>query len=165
MMFYHRFTMPPWVLLLGWALIVKATTTIYSDCQAPTQDPLTGCPKNTILVSQTDCDAKFNTIQSAIDSVPLDASSWTILVQQGNYIEQLNVTRSGPLTILGQTSKPSSQKANTVTVYWAAANFACKLNKTKMTQQTTLSNSPQVPKRHLLTRFQQATLITHIRLC
>ena len=93
MMFYHRFIMPPWVLLLGWALIVKATTTIYSDCQAPTQDPLTG-----------------------------------------NYIEQLNVTRSGPLTILGQTSKPSSQKANTVTVYWAAANFACKSNKTKMTQ-------------------------------
>lgn len=144
-MFYHRFTTPSWILLLAWASTVKATTTIYSGCQTPTQDPLTGCPGNTILVSQTDCDAKFNTIQSAIDSVPLDNSSWTILVQPGNYIEQLNVSRSGPLTILGQTSKPSSQKANTVTVYWAAANVACKSDRAKMARHITLaSNSPRI---------------------
>ncbi len=107
-----------------YAIGANATTTIYSDCQAPTADALTGCPANTILVSQTDCSASFNTIQGAIDSIPLYTSSWTILVQPGNYIEQLNVTRAGPLTILGQTSKPSQQAQNTVTVYWAAANVA-----------------------------------------
>lgn len=40
----------------------------------------------------------------------------------GDYIEQLNVTRSGPLTILGQTNTANEQSDNTVTVYWASAN-------------------------------------------
>jgi hypothetical protein len=40
----------------------------------------------------------------------------------GNYIEQLNVTRSAPLTILGQTKTPNEQSDNTVTVHWASAN-------------------------------------------
>jgi len=111
------------VLLLACSLAAKATSpTIHSACQAPTSDALSGCPKDTILVSQTDCSAHFSTIQDAINSIPLDESSWTILVQPGNYIEQLNVTRSGPLTILGQTSHPSEQDKNQVTVYWAAAN-------------------------------------------
>ena len=98
--------------------------TRYSACQALTINSLDGCPSNTILVSQTNCNAPFATIQRAIDSIPLDTTPWTILVEPGNYIEQLNVTRAGPLTILGQTGSPSEQSKNAVTVYWAAANVA-----------------------------------------
>jgi pectin methylesterase-like acyl-CoA thioesterase len=126
-MFSRPARVPLWAnsaLLLALSVTVRATTSIYSACQAPTVNPLDGCPANTILVSETDCNAQFYTIQSAIDSIPQDTSSWTILVQPGNYIEQLNVTRAGPLTILGQTSHPSDQTKNQVTVYWAAANSA-----------------------------------------
>ncbi len=99
-----------------------ADTSIYSACQASTSDLLTGCPPNTVWVSQTDCKADFTTIQGAISSLPDDNTNYTILVMPGIYIEQLNVTRSAPLTILGQTSTPNEQGDNTVTVYWAAAN-------------------------------------------
>ena len=102
--------------------LVFAETSVYSGCQAPTANPLDGCPPGTILVSQTDCRASFTTIQSAISSIPNDSASYTILVLPGDYIEQLNVTRSGPLAILGQTSTPNEQSDNTVTVYWASAN-------------------------------------------
>ena len=99
-----------------------AEPSVYSRCQAPTSDPLEGCPPNTLLVSQTDCSADFSTIQGAIASLPNDSTNYTILVLPGNYIEQLNVTRSSPLTILGQTETPNEQSDNTVTVYWASAN-------------------------------------------
>lgn len=102
--------------------LANADTSIYSACQAPTCNPLDGCPENTILVSQTDCTASFTTIQDAILSIPDDTTSHTILVLPGDYIEQLNVTRSAPLTILGQTKTPNEQSDNTVTVYWASAN-------------------------------------------
>lgn len=109
-------------LFLAFSLTARGAISIYSACQAPTSSPLDGCPPNTILVSQTDCSAAFNSIQDAIDSLPPDTTSWTILVQPGNYIEQLNITRSGPLAILGQTKTPNQQTTNQVTVYWAAAN-------------------------------------------
>ena len=114
-------------LALAWTFcllpeLVYTETSRYSACQAPTSNPLDGCPANTILVSQSDCAASFNTIQSAISSIPDNTTPYNILVLPGNYVEQLNVTRSGPLTILGQTSTPNEQSDNTVTVYWAAAN-------------------------------------------
>jgi pectin methylesterase-like acyl-CoA thioesterase len=101
---------------------VSAETSKYSACQAPTANPLDGCPPNTILVSQTDCVVSFTTIQRAISSTTDDTTSYTILVLPGDYIEQLNVTRSGPLTILGQTNTLNEQSGNSVTVYWASAN-------------------------------------------
>jgi len=105
------------------SLPTRATTSRYNLCQAPTTNTLDGCPSNTILVSQTNySNISFTTIQSAIESLPEDSSFWTILVEPGNYTEQLNITRVGPLTILGQTRNPSEQGKNLVTVYWAAAN-------------------------------------------
>lgn len=91
-------------------------------CQAPNPgNPLAGCPKDTILVSQSNKKAKFRTIQSAIDSLPHDDSSQTILILAGNYTEQLNITRPGPLTLLGETSHPTDAGTNQVNVLWAAA--------------------------------------------
>jgi pectin methylesterase-like acyl-CoA thioesterase len=93
-----------------------------STCQYPTHNPLTNCPPNTLLVSATHALAHFNTIQSAILSLPHDHTSHTILILPGTYNEQLNITRPGPLTLLGQTPTPNSQSANLVTVTFAAAN-------------------------------------------
>ncbi|KAF7332541.1 Carbohydrate esterase family 8 protein [Mycena kentingensis (nom. inval.)] len=65
--------------------------------------PLAGCPAGTIFVSQntSDPNADFNSIQTAILSLP-DKGSAIILIAAGSYHEAVNVTRSGPLTLLGQ---------------------------------------------------------------
>jgi pectinesterase len=116
-----------------------ADISVYRACQAPTPDPLTGCPPNTIWVSQTDCGADFTTIQGAISSLPENNTNYTILVMPGIYVEQLNVTRTAPLTILGQTSTPNVQESNTVTVYWAAANANGKFSDNAFTSVLTVA--------------------------
>ncbi|KDR82405.1 hypothetical protein GALMADRAFT_237699 [Galerina marginata CBS 339.88] len=65
--------------------------------------PLLGCPAGTIFVSQNlkDNHANFHSVQAAVLSLP-DLGSATILVAAGQYKEVVNVTRKGPLTLLGQ---------------------------------------------------------------
>lgn len=98
------------------SLRVQAVTN-RAACQYPSQNPLEGCPPNTLLVGPT---GNHTTIQSAISALPDDTTHQTILILPGNYTEQLNVTRAGPLTMLGQTANPKNQSQNTVGVYWAA---------------------------------------------
>ncbi|CAK7201483.1 hypothetical protein SEUCBS139899_004188 [Sporothrix eucalyptigena] len=94
----------------------------YLGCRTATANPLQGCPEGTVLVSASKSHgAHFSTIQSAILSLPDDDSARVILVLPGNYTEQLNITRAGPVTLLGQTEHPNDQSANGVQVYWSAA--------------------------------------------
>ncbi|KAB8217942.1 pectin lyase fold/virulence factor [Aspergillus novoparasiticus] len=91
-------------------------------CQASTLEiPLDGCPKNTVLVSATREKAHFRTIQGAIDSLPHDDTSQTFLILSGTYTEQLNISRLGPLTLLGESNNPHNASTNSVHVQWAAA--------------------------------------------
>ncbi|KAF2235482.1 carbohydrate esterase family 8 protein [Viridothelium virens] len=80
-------------------------------CQLPSTDPLAGCPENTVLVGPTS-NAHFSTIQSAILSIPNNTTPYTILVLPGNYTEQLNITRPGPVYLLGQTPSPYSSNGS-----------------------------------------------------
>ncbi|KAE8148781.1 pectin lyase fold/virulence factor [Aspergillus avenaceus] len=80
------------------------------------------CPKGTVIVSKTDSSAHFTTVQDAILSLPNDNTTQTILILPGTYKEQLNVTRSGPVTLLGQTDDPTDATKNKVTITWAQAN-------------------------------------------
>lgn len=90
-------------------------------CQYPSQNPLEGCPKDTVLVGQ---DQKFTTIQSAVLSLPNDTSSQYILISTGNYTEQVNVTRPGPVYLFGRTEYPNDQSKNTVSIIWRNATGA-----------------------------------------
>lgn len=122
------------LLLSSRALAIdKAPATTYKDCQRITENPLDGCPEGTLYVSNSDASAEFATIQSAIRSLPNDTSSHVILIGAGIYTEQLNVTRQGPLTLLGQSDKPWKGELysdvtydqavnNEVQVYFNAAN-------------------------------------------
>lgn len=94
---------------------VAGYSTCRRECQAPTRDPLQGCTKGTILVGPS---AKFHTVQSAILSLPNNTTPYTILIQPGNYTEQLNVTRPGPVTLLGVTSFPNDNTKNGVNIIW-----------------------------------------------
>ncbi|KAL4897592.1 pectin lyase fold/virulence factor [Aspergillus ambiguus] len=82
------------------------------------------CPPGTLIVSSTDPSADFTTVQAALASLPHDNSSHTILIRAGSYHEQLNVTRPGPVTLLGQTTAQGLTDAsrNAVTITWAQAN-------------------------------------------
>lgn len=126
------------LLLIGLGEAIAGTTkTIpaqtFQQCQKRTADPLHGCPLGTLYVSQTDKSAKFQTIQGAISSLPNDTTSHIILIAPGIYTEQLNVTRQGPLTLLGVSDRPSrgepyanitydSVQENDVQIYWNSAN-------------------------------------------
>lgn len=96
-------------------------------CQA---GDISACPDHTLIVSNDSSNAlngnhnnpTFTSIQSAILSLPHDNSSATILVRSGDYTEQLNITRPGPVTLLGETKSPLDASKNQVTVYWSPAN-------------------------------------------
>jgi pectin methylesterase-like acyl-CoA thioesterase len=87
-------------------------------CQHPSKKPLDGCPKNTLLVG---LGQKYATIQSAVLSLPNNTTPHYILILPGNYTEQVNVTRPGPVFLFGQTKSPNDQTKNTVNVLWANA--------------------------------------------
>lgn len=105
-------------LFLLFLLIPQTTALNRYSCQYPTRNPLSGCPSNTLVVGPT---AEFKTIQSAILSLPHNNSPYTILILPGNYTEQVNITRAGPVTLLGQTALPTNLTHNTVNVIWHQA--------------------------------------------
>lgn len=98
-------------------LLLISSVSAYSraECQAPSRNPLSGCPKHTLLVGPT---AKFTSVQAAVLSLPNSTTPYTILILPGNYTEQVNVTRPGPLTLLGQTSHPNDAAKNLVNIIW-----------------------------------------------
>lgn len=86
------------------------------ECQWPTSpSPLEGCPEGTLLVGPNE---KFKTVQSAVLSLPNNTLPHYILVLPGNYTEQVNVTRPGPVTLLGQTRYPDDNTLNSVNIIW-----------------------------------------------
>ena len=112
---------------------IGAPSKTYALCQKKTCNPLEGCPPNTIFVSKTSRRAHFQSIQGAIASLPNNTAPFTILIAPGNYTEQLNVTRPGPLTLLGMSDAPwdstsyadidyATSHANEVQVWWNSAN-------------------------------------------
>ncbi|KAI0405572.1 carbohydrate esterase family 8 protein [Xylaria palmicola] len=69
-----------WLLTLGVVGALSGTVKntpaqTFKQCQKKTANPLDGCPPGTIYVSQTDKRAKFQTIQSAVSSLPNDTTS------------------------------------------------------------------------------------------
>ena len=105
----------------------------FAACQKKTCNPLQGCPEGTIFVSATHPKANFTKVQDAIASLPNNTTPYYILIGSGNYTEQLNVTRQGPLYLLGQSNRPWQDKiladinvnttaSNDVQIWWNDAN-------------------------------------------
>ncbi|KAF7555555.1 hypothetical protein G7Z17_g2062 [Cylindrodendrum hubeiense] len=105
----------------------------YKQCQRQTRHPTEGCPHGTIYVARNDSGAHFDTIQAAIDSLGNTTVPGHILIAPGNYTEQLNVTRRGPLHLIGMSNKPwkgdlysdinvNTSAQNDVQIWWNSAN-------------------------------------------
>ncbi|KAI0018836.1 carbohydrate esterase family 8 protein [Xylariomycetidae sp. FL0641] len=115
------------------ALAKAVPAQTYAECQRKTPDPLQGCPEGTIYVSRSNDTRGFSSIRSAIESLPNNTTPYVILIAPGIYTEQLNVTRRGPLTLLGASDRPwkgeayanigyDSTPENDVQIYWNSAN-------------------------------------------
>ncbi|KAH9890352.1 pectin lyase-like protein [Cubamyces lactineus] len=93
------------LLLLSTALSLgRALSPTHLQCQlqkSHKRSPTEGCVSGTIYVSQSDPRAHFSSVQQAILSLP-DEGHATILIGAGDYHETVNVTRKGPITLLGQ---------------------------------------------------------------
>ena len=55
-------------------------------CQSPTKNPLEGCPPGTLLVGEGQ---RYTTIQSAVLSLGNTTTPAVILIEPGNYTEQV----------------------------------------------------------------------------
>ncbi|KAJ7163023.1 carbohydrate esterase family 8 protein [Mycena filopes] len=109
---------PPLTLLLAalYCLQWRSTSALspqFIKCQIQkpaATSPLQGCPAGTIFVSATDSRAQFTTVQAAVQSLPATGAA-TILIGQGVYHESVNVSRSAPLTLLGQLPSTATAQA------------------------------------------------------
>ncbi|KAJ7065288.1 pectin lyase fold/virulence factor [Mycena amicta] len=109
-----------YLLLLAAALVRNASATKYAACQTtlkPKSFPTLFCPPGTIFVSLTAANARFRSVQAAVESLPRDNSAQFILIGAGEYLEAVNITRVGPTTLLGQTDHPGSYAQNLVTIF------------------------------------------------
>lgn len=115
------------------SILSRTTFENLEICQQKSSVPLEGCPTGTLYVSQTSDQADFISVQDAVLSLPNDTSARVILIGSGTYEEQLNITRPGPLTLLGELDGESKNSyadvddeptaiPNKVTILWKAAN-------------------------------------------
>ncbi|RBR10286.1 uncharacterized protein FIESC28_09536 [Fusarium coffeatum] len=111
----------------------KGPVDTYKKCQRQTKRATEGCPKGTLFVAKDDSRADFSSIQSAIDSLGNTTTPGHILIAPGDYTEQLNVTRRGPLHLIGASNKPwvkdlyadidvNTTAQNDVQIWWNLAN-------------------------------------------
>lgn len=59
----------------------------------------TSPPSGAVVVRKSPGHGEFADISSAVKSLPDDSSAHTIFIFPGTYIEQVRVTRLGPLTV------------------------------------------------------------------
>lgn len=120
----------PWLSFLGLLLHPQTSLAFNTKdriaCQSPSKNPLKGCPKYTVLVDPSVSTSNhkknvYSTVQSAILSLPSDNSTQYILILPGVYTEQVNITRPGPLYLLGQTKDVKSVSSNLAEITWHQA--------------------------------------------
>ncbi|KAJ7575601.1 pectinesterase [Mycena floridula] len=75
----------------------------------------TSAPAGSIIVrAGTTASGEFPTLTRALNSITSTTSNVTIFMFPGTYVEQVNIVRTGPLTILGYTTDTTTYTANQV---------------------------------------------------
>ncbi|KAJ7135852.1 carbohydrate esterase family 8 protein [Mycena epipterygia] len=94
-------------------------------CAGVYADPPTGRtapPDGAVIVRGSGTQAgEFSTIQAAVTSLPADTSAQVIFVYPGTYTEQVRLTRTGNVTMMGYTHNTKSYKDNCVRI---SSNFS-----------------------------------------
>lgn len=73
-------------------------------------------PTSTYVVSKNANTTQYSSISAAVNALPNDGATKTILVMSGTYEEQLNINRTGKVILIGQTTFVNDYSQNQVTV-------------------------------------------------
>jgi len=73
-------------------------------------------PAGAVIVTPTPASGQFSSLQSAVNSLPDTSSPQTIFIYPGTYEEQVIISRSAPLTIMGYTTNTATYTENTVLI-------------------------------------------------
>ncbi|KAJ7490673.1 pectin lyase fold/virulence factor [Mycena latifolia] len=74
-------------------------------------------PSGAVIVkANTQVAGEFSNLGEAVNSLPADNTSQVVFVYPGVYVGQVNVSRAGPVTIMGYTTNSFEFKSNTVTL-------------------------------------------------
>ncbi|SPO27665.1 uncharacterized protein UTRI_04298_B [Ustilago trichophora] len=97
------------------------TTSLDSKCQEVKNpldpNPLQYCPRGSVFVSQKHPAAQFKTITSALEALPDDGSSRTVLIDEGIYHEKVVIGRVSPTIFAGVTSEGHNPYSNRVSIW------------------------------------------------
>ncbi|KAJ7242010.1 pectin lyase fold/virulence factor [Mycena rebaudengoi] len=79
-------------------------------------------PHNAVIVKvNTTAPGEFSNVGAAVNSLPADNTSQVVFIYPGVYEGQVNVSRAGPVTIMGYTRDSLDYSHNTVTLTHSAA--------------------------------------------
>ncbi|KAJ7069251.1 pectin lyase fold/virulence factor [Mycena amicta] len=96
---------------LGFALALALSVTVASsrECTQP--------PTGAVIVNpHTVAPGEFTSVGDAVNSLPADTSPQVVFIYPGVYIKQVNISRPGPVTIMGYTRNSFDYNQNTVTL-------------------------------------------------
>jgi pectinesterase len=86
-------------MLLSWIPFLFLFVPSFAQAQTRTSPP-----SGALVVRQnTTVPGEFSTISAAVYSLPDDSTKQSVFVYPGTYLEQVNITRGGPLTVGGNT--------------------------------------------------------------
>ncbi|OJJ96679.1 hypothetical protein ASPACDRAFT_34479, partial [Aspergillus aculeatus ATCC 16872] len=71
---------------------------------------------STFVVSQNATTGQYRNVTAAIAALPSDGKAYTIYILAGTYTEQISITRSGKVTLRGETSFENDYTQNLVTI-------------------------------------------------
>lgn len=134
-----------WILVLAVLAVFVSSAPASSPsynrrkCQKPGNDALAGCPKNTLSVGPFE---EYTSVQQAVLSIPNNDESYVILIQPGNYTEQINITRQAPVTLLGVTASPNDRTKNLVNIIWHNATGTASTGSYDNAYTSTLTVAP-----------------------
>ncbi|KAJ6614562.1 pectinesterase [Mycena sp. CBHHK59/15] len=95
---------------LVYSLLLSFTLSFFHYAKAASR---TSPPSGALVVRKgSTASGEFASITAALNSLPNDSSSRSIFIYPGTYAEQIDITRSGPLTIYGYTTDTTTYTGN-----------------------------------------------------
>ncbi|KAF9529465.1 pectin lyase fold/virulence factor [Crepidotus variabilis] len=101
------------MLYRAFCLVLLSVSTLALSPPASRTSPPAGAK---IVRAGTSTSGEYSTFAAAVAALPNDSSSQTIFIYPGTYTGQVNIQRSGPVTVLGYSTNPGAYSANQVTL-------------------------------------------------
>lgn len=97
--------------------VAATTSTTATSASATASSTTSSLPASaTYVVSKTPNTTEYGTVESAISALPNDGAEKVILIMPGTYTEQININRTGKVTLRGTTSYINDFSQNEVTI-------------------------------------------------